>query len=111
MSSGLPVLACNSGEPTESIIDNPPTVRTGWLRAPEASDWAVVQVLDEIAGLALSERSVLADRARARAREHCQMETIALKLEKALVEAAEMGPVSAPAVLWFGSFVAAVFAY
>jgi alpha-1,3/alpha-1,6-mannosyltransferase len=110
MSSGLPVLACNSGGPTESIVDDPPTARTGWLRAPEASDWAVV--LDEIAGLEFAERSALADRARARAREHFGMETMALKLEKALVEAAEMGPVPAPAILWFGSFVAvAVFAY
>jgi alpha-1,3/alpha-1,6-mannosyltransferase len=110
MSSGLPVLACNSGGPTESIIDNPPTAQTGWLRAPEASDWAVV--LDEIAGLEFSERSALADRARARAREHFGMDAMALKLEKALVEAAEMGPVPAPAILWFGSFVAvAVFAY
>jgi len=40
------------------------------------------------------------------------MEAMALKLEKALVEAAEMGPVSAPAILWFGSFlVVALFAY
>ena len=110
MSSGLPVLACNSGGPMESIIDNPTTARTGWLRAPEALDWAVV--LDEIAGLQFSERSGLADRARARAREHFGMEAMALKLEKALVEAAEMGPVPAPAILWFGSFmVVAVFAY
>jgi alpha-1,3/alpha-1,6-mannosyltransferase len=110
MSSGLPVLACNSGGPTESIIDEPPTARTGWLRAPEASGWA--DVLNEIAGLAPSERSDLADRARARAREHFGMEAMALKLERALVEAAEMGPVPAPAVLWFGSFVAvALFAY
>jgi alpha-1,3/alpha-1,6-mannosyltransferase len=110
MSSGLPVLACNSGGPTESIIDNPPTARTGWLRAPEASDWAVV--LDEIAGLEFSERSALADRARARSREHFGMDAMALKLEKALVEAAKMGPVPAPAILWFGSFVAVTaFAY
>ena len=110
MSSGLPVLACNSGGPTESIVDDPPTARTGWLRTPEASSWA--DVLDEIAGLAPSERSALADRARARAREHFGMEAMALKLEGALVEAAEMGAVPAPAVLWFGSFVAvALFAY
>jgi hypothetical protein len=37
---------------------------------------------------------------------------MALKLERALVEAAEMGPVPAPALVWFGSFVAAaLFAY
>jgi alpha-1,3/alpha-1,6-mannosyltransferase len=110
MSSGLPVLACNSGGPTESIINDPPTARTGWLRAPSASDWAVV--LNEIAELAPTERSALADRARARACEHFGMEAMALKLEKALVEAAEMGPVPAPAILWFGSFlVVALFAY
>ena len=110
MSSGLPVLACNSGGPTESIVDDPPTARTGWLRTPEASGWA--DVLDEIAGLAPSERSALADRARARAREHFGMEAMALKLDGALVEAAQMGAVPAPAVLWFGSFVAvALFAY
>ena len=110
MSSGLPVLACNSGGPTESIVDDPPTARTGWLRTPEASGWA--DVLDEIVGLAPSERSALADRARARAREHFGMEAMALKLDGALVEAAEMGAVPAPAVLWFGSFVAvALFAY
>ncbi len=110
MSSGLPVLACNSGGPTESVINDPPTARTGWLRAPSASDWAVV--FNEIAELAPTERSALADRARTRAREHFGMEAMALKLEKALVEAAEMGPVSAPAILWFGSFlVVALFAY
>jgi alpha-1,3/alpha-1,6-mannosyltransferase len=110
MSSGLPVLACNSGGPTESIIDEPPTARTGWLRAPEAPGWAVV--LDEIAGLAPSERSAMGDRARARARENFGMDAMALKLERALVEAAEMGPVPAPAILWFGSFVVvALFAY
>ena len=110
MSSGLPVLACNSGGPTESIIDNPPTERTGWLRAPEASGWAAALI--EIDRLALSERSTLADRARARAREHFGMEAMAVKLERVLIEAAEMGPVLVPATIWFGSFFAIVlFAY
>jgi hypothetical protein len=37
---------------------------------------------------------------------------MALKLERALIEAAEIGAVPAPAILWFGSFVAvALFAY
>ncbi|KAH9996682.1 mannosyltransferase [Russula compacta] len=110
MSSGLPVLACNSGGPTESIVDNPTKERTGWLRAPEASGWAVALI--EIARLAPSERSTLADRARARAREHFGMDAMAVKLERALIEAAEMGPVLAPATIWFGSFFAvALFAY
>ncbi|KAH9992475.1 hypothetical protein BJV77DRAFT_962339 [Russula vinacea] len=78
MSSGLPVLACNSGGPTESIVDDPPTARLGGC-ATRSIGWA--DVLDEIAGLAPSERSALADRARARAREHFGMEAMALKLE------------------------------
>jgi hypothetical protein len=32
---GLPVLLCKSGESTVSIIDKPPTARTGWLPAPD----------------------------------------------------------------------------
>jgi hypothetical protein len=40
------------------------------------------------------------------------MEAVALKLERALVEAAELGPVATPVTLWFGSFIAvALFAY
>ena len=94
MSSGLPVLACDSGGPTESVVDAPGE-RTGWLRAPSAQGWAAALV--EIAGLSPSERTALADRARARAREHFGMDAMVLKLERALVEAAGMGPVSAPA--------------
>ncbi|KAH9178945.1 glycosyltransferase family 4 protein [Lactarius sanguifluus] len=110
MSSGLPVLACNSGGPTESIVDDPPHARTGWLRAPDPASWAAA--LLEIAELPPSERSALAGRARARAREHFGMEAMGRKLERALVEAAEMGRVPVPAVLWFGSFVVVtLFAY
>ena len=110
MSSGLPVLACNSGGPTESIVDDQPRVRTGWLRAPEAANWAAA--LFEIAELSPSERAALGDRARARAREHFGMEAMGRKLESALVEAAAMGRVPVPATLWFGSFVVvALFAY
>ena len=110
MSSGLPVLACNSGGPTESIVDDPQHLRTGWLRAPEAASWAAA--LLEIAELSPDERSALAGRARARAREHLGMEAMGRKLESALLEAAEMGPVPVPAALWFSSFVlVALFAY
>jgi alpha-1,3/alpha-1,6-mannosyltransferase len=110
MSSGLPVLACNSGGPTESVVNDPPHARTGWLRAPEPASWA--SALLEIADLSPDERSALAGRARARAREHFGMEAMGRKLESALVEAAKMGRVPVPAVLWFGSFaVVALLAY
>ncbi|KAI9462546.1 glycosyltransferase family 4 protein [Russula earlei] len=110
MSSGLPVLACDSGGPTESIADNPPSAQTGWLRAPEAQGWATALV--EIAKLNPDDRSALAGRARARARELFGMDAMALKLESALAEAAEMGQVPVPAALWFGSFITvALFSY
>jgi len=110
MSVGLPVLACNSGGPTESIVNDPAHERTGWLRVPEAGNWAAA--LLEIAEMCSSERSALAGRARARAREHFGMEAMGRKLESALMEAAQMGRVPVPAVLWFGSFViVASFAY
>ncbi|KAF8265310.1 hypothetical protein EI94DRAFT_1663811 [Lactarius quietus] len=110
MSSGLPVLACNSGGPTESIVDDPPHLRTGWLRTPEAANWA--EALLEIAELSPSERAALAGRARARAREHFGMEAMGREMESALLVAAKMGRVPVPAVLWFGSFiVVALFAY
>ncbi|KAI8968692.1 hypothetical protein BD414DRAFT_498651, partial [Trametes punicea] len=40
MVCGLPVLACDSGGPTESIIDQPSVDRTGWLRRPDPEVWA-----------------------------------------------------------------------
>ncbi|KAI0257847.1 alpha-1,3-mannosyltransferase ALG2 [Gloeopeniophorella convolvens] len=110
MSCGLAVLACNSGGPTESIVDDPPSQRTGWLRAPDAAGWAAALV--EIASLSPSETSALAERARTRARDHFGMEAMALKLDQALVEAAGMGKVATPAFLWFGSFIlVTLFAY
>ena len=107
---GSPVLACDSGGPTESIVDGPPGERTGWLRTPEAHGWAAALI--EIAGLSPLERYALADRARARAREYFGMEVMALKLEWHSLRLPELGPVPTPVALWFGSFIAvALFAY
>ena len=49
----LSVFECNSGGPTKSIVDYPPSTQTGWMRAPEAPSWA--DILNEIAGLIPSE--------------------------------------------------------
>lgn len=67
-SAVLTILACNTGGPTEGIVDDPPSGADWRLWAPEAPGW--VEVLYEMVGLLLSERSALADRARAPAREH-----------------------------------------
>lgn len=91
MVCGLPVLACDSGGPTESVVDAPTEERTGWLRTPDAQVWA--DALVEIMGLSTEESEALAGRAKKRAREYFGMEAMAKGLEGALREAAAMGPV------------------
>ena len=97
MVCGLPVLACNSGGPTESVVDSP-AERTGWLRRPDPEVWA--DALVEIAGLTIAERKRLAERAKKRAREHFGMEAMARDLEDALLKTAQMGPVPTSNLLW-----------
>lgn len=113
MVSGLPVLACDSGGPTESVMD-PSFVpwegagegvargeRTGWLRPPEPEKWA--EALEEIVGLSEEERRKLGERAKKRARELFGMEAMATGLEEALQAVVEMGPVRGweMGLLWF----------
>lgn len=95
MLCGVPVLACNSGGPTESVVDAPPDERTGWLRPPEPQLWA--DALAEIVGLPDAEREALAGRARRRARDNFGMEAMSKGLQGALREATALGPV--PAVI------------
>lgn len=98
MVCGLPVLACNSGGPTESVVDSPAGERTGWLRRPDPQEWA--DALNEIVGMPDVERKQLADRARRRARERFGMDAMARDLESALQETVKLGPVPTPAFLW-----------
>lgn len=116
MSAGLPVLACNSGGPTESIIDDTSAIgeffgnsdwsvvdlpsekmpaigedtRTGWLRPPNPDAWA--QALLSISSLSLSSREALSRRAKTRALLF-SMDSMSQALEKALLEAYSLGPV------------------
>ncbi|TFK45962.1 alpha-1,3-mannosyltransferase ALG2 [Heliocybe sulcata] len=92
MVSGLPVLACNSGGPTESIIDSPEEERTGWLRPPDEDVWA--EALDEIIGLSEDQRSALAERGRRRAKSKFGMDAMASSLEDSLTEAVALGKVA-----------------
>jgi len=91
MICGIPVLACNTGGPTETIIDYPAPERTGWLRPPDAQVWA--DALKEIVGMSQSDRDALAARSRARARRYFGMEAMAKSMEDALNEANAMGVV------------------
>ncbi|THH30810.1 hypothetical protein EUX98_g3373 [Antrodiella citrinella] len=97
MVCGVPVLACDSGGPTESVVDPDfePTPgeekreRTGWLRKPDPTIWATA--LREIIALSPSDRRELSLRASKRAKEKFGMEAMARDLEVSLSQAVQMG--------------------
>ncbi|GJE88076.1 glycosyltransferase family 4 protein [Phanerochaete sordida] len=97
MYCGLPVLACNSGGPTESILDKDGE-RTGWLREPDAEIWA--NTLLEIVTLPTDERLALAERAKRRAIENFSMDAMASGIEDALQQAAALGVVKRSGAIW-----------
>ncbi|KIP07479.1 glycosyltransferase family 4 protein [Phlebiopsis gigantea 11061_1 CR5-6] len=90
MYCGVPVLACNSGGPTESVLDLD-GARTGWLREPDARLWA--DTLIEIVSMSPTERQALAERARRRAVEMFSMSAMTAGIETALRQAVALGPV------------------
>jgi alpha-1,3/alpha-1,6-mannosyltransferase len=110
MICGVPVLACNSGGPVESVVDPSQNTsysedsRTGWLRSPDEDLWA--EALAQIVSLSPSDRAALGERAKRRARDMFGMEAMAESLEGAIVDAVSMGPVRSQGVflLWIGLF-------
>ncbi|KAG8861246.1 Alpha-1,3-mannosyltransferase-like protein [Tulasnella sp. 330] len=96
MACGLPVIACPTGGPTETILDITSVSSigsgTGWLRTPIAAEWA--NALKEIIQLSPTDRKALSLRAKRRVKENFGMEEMGVKFEKALYEAMEMGPVT-----------------
>lgn len=109
MCCGVPVLACDSGGPTESILVHPPSERTGWLRTPDPEVWA--NALVEIIALGSEQRRALGDRAKDRARTLFGMEAMADGIEAALQEAAKMGEVESSAGVWLVMLIGFVVAY
>ncbi|KAI0781471.1 mannosyltransferase [Trametes elegans] len=98
MACGLPVIACNSGGPTESVIDTPPDARTGWLRRPGPGVWA--DAIVKIMNMPVKERKQLGERAKKRAREVFSMDTMARTLEDELMRTVAMGPVPGSRAFW-----------
>ncbi|TFK62474.1 alpha-1,3-mannosyltransferase ALG2 [Pluteus cervinus] len=103
MSCGVPVLACDTGGPTESILDPGSSTtsrneRTGWLRPPQPEVWATA--LLEILSLKEHERRNLAVKAKGRASTLFGMEAMAVGLEKGLLEAVAMGEVKLVKDIW-----------
>ncbi|KAI0699672.1 alpha-1,3-mannosyltransferase ALG2 [Cytidiella melzeri] len=97
MVCGVPVLACNSGGPTESVVDSDEG-RTGWLREPDPDLWA--DTLLTVVRMSEGERKALSERAKQRARDSFGMEAMANGIAGALLRAVEMGPVTIPFAVW-----------
>ncbi|KAJ7702438.1 mannosyltransferase [Mycena rosella] len=108
MCCGLPVLACNSGGPTESTVSEPAAERTGWLCAPDADLWA--EALSEIVRMSPSDRAALSRRAKERARLVFGMDAMASRLEDVLREAVALGTPDSGRV-WLLIFVGFLLAY
>ncbi|KAF8894830.1 mannosyltransferase [Infundibulicybe gibba] len=98
MSCGVPVLACNSGGPTESIVDSPADQRTGWLVEPNEQMWA--QTLVEIVSMSEADRMALSNRSKQRATSLFSMEAMASSIEDALKEVVGMGQVDSSFLVW-----------
>ncbi|KAF9559587.1 mannosyltransferase [Agrocybe pediades] len=112
MACGVPVLACDSGGPTESILSSPSyskAERTGWLKQPDPEVWA--DALTEIVSLSPNERSAMSVRAKERATALFGMEAMAKGLEEALFEAVEMGRVDSWALTVVVMLVGFMIAY
>lgn len=91
MLCGLPVLACDSGGPTESIVDGQLSERTGWLRTPDPGVWA--DALEDICRLSEVERAALTRRCKDRAMSMFGMEAMAKAMDVSLREAVDMGAI------------------
>ena len=97
MVCGLPIIACSSGGPKESVIDKPASHRTGWLRAAEVSLW--YDAMKEAARLTSTERIALANRAKRRVDENFTLEKMTDGLEVGIKQVLELPGLS------FWSFV------
>jgi alpha-1,3/alpha-1,6-mannosyltransferase len=109
MVCGVPVLACNSGGPMESVLDDPPEERTGWLRSPDSDTWAAA--LGEIVSMNDGERGALSNRAKERSRAMFGMEAMAHRLEVVLLEVVTMGRVEFRVGMWWTMFFGFLIAY
>jgi len=109
MACGLPVLACNSGGPTESVVSYPWPVneRTGWLKTPDPDVWA--DALLEIVALPIIEREAMANRARERARKLFGIDAMAHGLEDVLRKTVSMGRVEG--IGWVGTLAIMLFGF
>ncbi|CAE7189291.1 unnamed protein product [Rhizoctonia solani] len=93
MVCGVPVVACDSGGPMESVVDPDKRAgddkRTGFLLPPDPNRWA--HALQTILNFSPDERTLIATTARQRVRDMFSLESLTLGMEGALVRATQMG--------------------
>ncbi|SCV67043.1 BQ2448_5689 [Microbotryum intermedium] len=95
MASQSPVLATNSGGPTESIVDDglDSETTTGLLRVPSADVWATA--LKDLLALSLKRRQEMGSKGKQRAEKVFSLPRLGEEMEKACVDAARIGkPIS-----------------
>ena len=92
MASGLPVLAADSGGPTETVVDlsHGPT-GTGFLRPPNPEAWATA--LAELIHLSPGRRKEVSEAARKRVAENFSSDTLGREMEEACREALAIGDI------------------
>lgn len=90
MACGLPVIAADSGGPTETIIDlsEDPKNGTGLLRAPESEGWS--RAMADMLALSPERRREIASAGRQRVVDQFSTATLGRELEEACVEAVRM---------------------
>ncbi len=85
MLAGLPVLACDSGGPTETVVEG----ATGWLRpAGDAAAWTEVMLTAVGGALSATDRQAMADAGRRRVRSRFSETQMAARLDGILDEIA-----------------------
>lgn len=112
MACGLPVLAVNSGGPTETVVDldhAPEGTRgTGLLRPADGVKWA--EALSTLVLMKPSERRSIGEAGKKRTKELFDVEGMGVRLEEACRKAEEMGRVSL-LWIWMGSLAAGMTAW
>ena len=89
MACGLPVLAVNSGGPTETIIDLSKAGGTGLLRRPDEVLWS--EAMKQLITLPADERKQISTAAKKRVDDHFSAETLGKEMEAACREAIGLG--------------------
>jgi alpha-1,3/alpha-1,6-mannosyltransferase len=89
MACGLPVLAVNSGGPTETVIDLSKSNGTGLLRPPDEILWS--EAMKQLITMGDSERKQVSIAARKRINDHFSAETLGKEMEAACREAIGLG--------------------